>query len=46
MLRMIANFIVGLITLALLILATPVLLVIFIHALGEEALNRVRENRL
>ena len=46
MLRMIVNFIVGLITLTLLILAAPVLLVVFIHALGEEALNRVRESRL
>ena len=46
MLRMIANFIVGLITLALLILATPVLLIIFIHALGEEVLRRARESRL
>ena len=46
MLRAIANFVVGLITLALLILATPVLLVIFIHSLGEEVLTRAREGRL
>jgi len=46
MLRIVTNFVVGLITLALLILATPVLLIIFIHALGEEVLNRVRESRL